>query len=62
MMWEVLLYICRFYWLMNKVVLVKGRNLNRERKKEAESGRHHVSTEGDRHQNLTGRSQPRADT
>ena len=56
-MWAVLLYMCFFYWLMNKAALAYGRaeynQARRDRDREqVESERHHVGAEGDRCQNL----------
>ena len=51
-MWDILLYMCCFYWLMNKAVLAYSRaeysQTGRE-KEQAESTRHQVAAEGDRY-------------
>ena len=57
MMWDILLYICCFYWLMNKAVLVNGlaeqsqmENPNRDIHVEyAVSKRQQVATKGNRY-------------
>ena len=52
-MWDVLLYMCSFYWLMNKAVLTNGlteksqagKHIYREK---VESKRYHISVEGEK--------------
>ena len=54
MMYNVILYVCCSYWLMNKAVLAnnlpeksQGKNLNRDReRKQAELEKCHVAAEG----------------
>ena len=52
--WNVLLYMCCFYWLMNKAALAYGRaeysQPGRDMEREyAQSRRRHVADKGERH-------------
>ena len=53
-MWDVFLYICCLYWLMNKAALTYGRAKYRQaerdiEREQAESRRNHVAAKGERH-------------
>lgn len=66
-MWDVLLYICCFYWLMNKAALVyiraeysqAGKDIERE---QAESGSHNVAAIERHARTLPSRPQPHGNT
>ena len=48
-------------WSMAGQIQVGGKTKLNAGRKKAESGRHHVAAERERHQNLTGKPQPSGD-